>query len=63
MSAFQGRLGSESAVVLRDREAKVFTNLDGISRMDFDSGKLASLKSEIRRLLISRGVLSADAGE
>jgi predicted nucleotide-binding protein len=59
---FQGRLGSESAVVLRSREATTFSNLDGISRLDYEKGKLGDLKTEIHRLLIARGVMRADMG-
>lgn len=57
---FQGRLGDKYAVVLRERNTKVFTNLDGINRLDYDPGKLSSLKPDIRRLLIARGVIPAD---
>jgi len=60
---FQGRLGNEYAIVLRERGAKVFSNLDGISRLDYNSGKRVELKLDIRRLLIARGVLSADVGK
>lgn len=59
---FQGRLGSEYAIVLRERQAQVFSNLDGINRIDYDTGKIAALEQEIRALLVKRGVIHADAG-
>ena len=59
---FQGRLGTEYAVVLRRNDTQLFSNLDGINRLDYRVGKLGDLKEEIHRLLISRGVISADVG-
>jgi hypothetical protein len=57
---FQGRLGTEYAVVLRERKANLFSNLEGINRLDYDSGRLEGLRAEIHRLLIARGVMRAD---
>jgi hypothetical protein len=56
---FQGRLGPEYAIVLRRKDTSLFSNLDGINRLDYEKGKLANLKDEIRRLLIARGVMPA----
>lgn len=60
---FQGRLGSEYAVVLRDSKAEMFSNLDGINRLEFQPKQLIELRQEIFRLLVRRGVLAADAEE
>jgi predicted nucleotide-binding protein len=59
----QGRLGTEYAVVLRQRDTEVFSNLDGINRLDYEPGHLSALAPEIRRLLIARDVMPADSGE
>ncbi|MET0793576.1 MAG: TIR domain-containing protein, partial [Polyangiaceae bacterium] len=58
---FQGRLGGEYAVVIRERGAELFSNLDGINRIDFDSGRLKAVEPEIFALLVRRGVIHADA--
>jgi hypothetical protein len=57
---FQGRLGTECAIVLRERNTSTFSNLDGINRIDFDQDKITGLREEIHRLLITRGVIPAD---
>ena len=59
----QGRLGNERAIVLRERSAETFTNLDGITRLDYDPGRIGDLKSEIYRLLVARGIISAEIKE
>jgi predicted nucleotide-binding protein len=60
---FQGRLGTEYAVVLRRRDTELFSNLDGINRLDYERGHLRDLEDEIRRLLVARGVMHADEGK
>jgi predicted nucleotide-binding protein len=57
---FQGRLGTECAIVLRDKSVSTFSNLDGITRMDFEKDQITTLRGEIHRLLIARGVIPAD---
>lgn len=60
---FQGRLGAEYAAVLHRKDSRLFSNLDGINRLDYEPGKLSGLRDEIRRLLIARGVMPADRGQ
>lgn len=57
---FQGRLGNECAIVLRERGASTFSNLDGITRIDFDKDCISALRAELYHLLITRGVMPAD---
>ena len=57
---FQGRLGTECAIVLQERKVLTFSNLDGITRIDFDPDQINELRPELHRLLIARGVMPAD---
>jgi hypothetical protein len=57
---FQGRLGAESAIVVRSGKAEVFSNIDGLSRIDYEDGNIGALAPEIHRLLIDRGMLAGD---
>lgn len=50
-------LGLESTAILREGDVTVFSNLEGINRMEYAPGKLRAKKKEIANLLKSRGVI------
>jgi len=51
------RLGLEGTFVLREGNAEVFGNLQGINYLQYESGKLSEKKEDIKKLLKERGVL------
>jgi hypothetical protein len=51
------RLGLESTAILREKSVSLFSNIDGINRIDYEGGRLAEKKQQITQLLKDRGVL------
>jgi predicted nucleotide-binding protein len=51
------RLGIESTAILREGDVTVFSNLQGINYLHYETGKLEEKKAEIGAILKERGVL------
>ena len=54
---FQGRLGFQKAIVVTERRAARFSNIDGLTYIPYTKGKIAQAFSEIERVLTRERVL------
>jgi predicted nucleotide-binding protein len=48
---FQGRLGFERAIILREQGCTAFSNIHGLTNIPFPQGNIAAIFEEIRRVL------------
>lgn len=55
---FQGRLGLQKAIILLEDGCETFSNIDGLTRIRFDKGKIDSAFYEIRRVLKREGLVN-----
>ena len=51
------RLGLYNTAILLAKGTEIFSNIDGITRIDYDAGNLLGVEGEIRSLLEQRGLL------
>jgi len=54
---FQGRLGFDKAIILREEGVTEFSNVYGMTFIDFPKNKLSAAKREIRRTLMHAGII------
>lgn len=59
---FQGRLGSERAIVLLEHGCEKFSNISGLTYIGFPKGNLLASSSEIRRVLEREGFVGQGGG-
>lgn len=48
---FQGKVGFEKAIILKADNCEIFSNIDGLTRLDFPKNKIESLFEKIRCVL------------
>lgn len=54
---FQGRLGFEKTIVMADEKCNIFSNIDGLGRIQFVEGRIEETFVELRRILVREGVI------
>lgn len=54
---FQGRLGFEKAIILKEAGVAEFSNIHGLTYIGFPASKLLAAKKEIRRVLEREGII------
>ncbi len=55
---FQGHLGFERAIIMLEEGCNEFSNIQGLTQLHFDSGKLEGQFEEVRRVLRREGLIS-----
>ena len=55
---FHGRLGFKKAILVADRSCHIFSNIDGLERIDFSVGNIKESFSEVHAVLVREGVVS-----
>jgi predicted nucleotide-binding protein len=55
---FQGKLGFERAIILREESCEEFSNIHGLVQLEFPRGKIMAVSEEIRRTLEREGFIS-----
>jgi predicted nucleotide-binding protein len=61
LGLFQGRLGYEKAVILMEAGVERFSNIDGLTYIEFSKGDFAGsskAKKELRKTLAREGLLA-----
>jgi hypothetical protein len=61
MGLFQGRLGFEKSVIVKEKKAARFSNIDGLTYIPYPKGKVAEAFPEIERALIRERVIQPPA--
>jgi predicted nucleotide-binding protein len=56
---FQGRLGFLRAIILKEKGAEEFSNINGLTYISFKKGKIAETFAEIDRALVRERVIAA----
>jgi predicted nucleotide-binding protein len=54
---FQGKLGFERAIILREQDCAEFSNIHGLTQILFPKGNIAAVFEDIRRVLEREGML------
>ena len=54
---FQGKLGFERAIILREERCEEFSNIEGLVQLQFPRGKIMAVSEEIRRTLEREGLI------
>ncbi|MEA2649856.1 MAG: hypothetical protein QOG61_2291, partial [Candidatus Binataceae bacterium] len=54
---FQGKLGFERAIVLREAGCEEFSNIAGLIQLPFPRGNIMAVSEEIRRTLEREGLI------
>jgi predicted nucleotide-binding protein len=57
---FQGKLGFENVIILREDSCKPFSNIDGLVQVPYPKGRIMAASEEIRRTLEREGLLSTN---
>jgi predicted nucleotide-binding protein len=55
---FQGRLGFERAIIMLEEGCNEFSNIQGLTQLHFDSGKIEGQFEEVRRVLRREGLIA-----
>jgi predicted nucleotide-binding protein len=55
---FQGHLGFERAIIMLEEGCNEFSNIQGLTQLHFDSGKLEGQFEEVRRVLRREGLIA-----
>jgi predicted nucleotide-binding protein len=55
---FQGKLGFERAIILREEGCEEFSNIKGLVQIEFPRGNIMAVSEEIRRTLEREGLIS-----
>jgi len=63
LGLFQGRLGFEKAIVLREETCAEFSNIRGLQQIPFPPGQIMAKSEEIRRVLEREGILPSGASK
>ena|GEM_PF-231920 len=56
---FQGRLGFEKVILVSESTCNIFSNIDGLGRIEFSSGRIEEAFESILRTLIRENVLKS----
>jgi hypothetical protein len=54
---FQGRLGFERAIILREETCEEFSNIHGLGQLPFPTGRISAVFEEVRRVLEREGMI------
>jgi predicted nucleotide-binding protein len=54
---FQGKLGFERAIILRENGCEEFSNIAGLVQLPFPPGNIMAISEEIRRTLEREGLI------
>jgi predicted nucleotide-binding protein len=54
---FQGRLGFKKAIVVLEDGCKPFSNIDGLTRLQFPKGNIRSMFQDARETLEREGLI------
>lgn len=57
LGLFQGKLGMTRAIVLLERGCKLFSNIHGLTYIDFEHGRISGAFEEVRLVLEREGVI------
>ncbi len=55
---FQGKLGFERAIILREEGCEEFSNIKGLVQIEFPRGNIMAVSEEVRRTLEREGLIS-----
>ncbi len=56
---FQGRLGFEKAIVLLEEGCEEFSNIRGVTHIEFQRGKILGISEDVRDVLVREGLLNS----
>ena len=57
---FQGRLGLKKAIILKENRCERFSNIDGLTYIEFKKGRLGEKRGQIREALEREGVVAPE---
>ena len=59
---FQGKLGFEKSIIVKEKRAAQFSNIQGLTYIPYAKGKIAQAFPDIERVLVRERVIQAPAG-